>query len=99
MSGRRLAHLLLAIAGLLVAIYPVTLGANPTVTCRGAELNPGESCAKADGSATQSYEDRAAAAHNAVPVVVGVGMLVAAFGTGLFVADVRRDRNRLPASR
>ena len=28
----------------------------------------------------------------AAPVIVGVGLLVAAFGAGLFVADVRRDR-------
>jgi hypothetical protein len=93
MTGRRLAHLLLAIAGLLVAIYPFTLGASAPVTCRGVELHPGEACAKADGSATQSYEARAAAARSATPVIVGVGLLVAAFGTGLFVADVRRGRD------
>lgn len=91
---RRLAHLLLAITGLLVALYPVTLGARPSVTCRGVEMRPGDSCAKADGSATQSYQDRADAARDATPVIVGVGLLVAAFGTGLLVADVRRDRSR-----
>jgi hypothetical protein len=96
-SGRRLAHLGLAIAGLLVALYPFTLGANPSVTCRGVELRPGDSCAKADGSSTQSYEARAAAARNATPVIVGVGVLVAVFGAGLFVADVRRDRQRVSA--
>ena len=95
MSGRRLAHLGLAIAGLLVALYPFTLGADPTVTCRGVELRPGESCAKADGSSAQSYEARAAAARNAAPVIVGVGLLVAVFGAGLLIADVRRDRGRV----
>lgn len=92
MTGRRLAHLLLAVAGLLVALYPLTLGANPAVTCRGVELSPGQTCAKADGSAAQSYEARAADARNAAPVIIGVGLLVAAFGTGLFVSDVRKDR-------
>ena len=72
-SRRRLAHLLLAVAGLLVAIYPFTLGADPAVTCRGVELSPGETCAKADGSAAQSYEARAAAARNAAPVIVASG--------------------------
>ncbi len=92
MSGRRLAHLLLAVAGLLVALYPFTLGADPTVTCRGVELRPGQTCAKADGSAAQSYETRAADARNAAPVIVGVGLLVAAFGAALFVSDVRQGR-------
>lgn len=91
MTARRLAHLLLAVAGLLVALYPVTVGAHPAVTCRGVELSPGQSCAKADGSAAQSYEARAADARNAAPIIVGVGLLVAAFGAGLLVSDVRRD--------
>ena len=97
MSRRRVAHLVLAIAGLLVALYPFTLGADPTVTCRGVELRPGESCAKADGSAAQTYEARAADARNATPVIVGVGLLVAVFGAGLLIADVRRDRERVTA--
>jgi hypothetical protein len=97
MNRRRLAHLVLAIAGLLVALYPFTLGADPSVTCRGVELRPGESCAKADGSSAQTYEARAAAARNATPVIVGVGVLVAVFGAGLLIADVRRDRARATA--
>ena len=97
MSRRRVAHLVLAIAGLLVALYPFTLGADPTVTCRGVELRPGESCAKADGSSAQTYEARAADARNATPVIVGVGLLVAVFGAGLLIADVRRDRERVTA--
>ena len=46
-------------------------------------MRPGESCAKADGSSAQTYEARAAAARNAAPVIVGVGLLVAVFGAGL----------------
>jgi len=97
MSRRRLAHLVLALAGLLVVLYPFTLGADPSVTCRGVELRPGEFCAKADGSAAQTYEDRAADARNATPVIVGVGVLVAVFGAGLLIADIRRDRERVTA--
>ena len=81
----------------LAALYPFTFGAGPSVTCRGVELRPGESCAKADGSSAQTYEARAAAARNATPVIVGVGLLVAVFGTGLLIADVRRDRARITA--
>jgi hypothetical protein len=96
-SRRRLAHLLLAVAGLLVAIYPFTLGADPSVTCRGVELSPGEACPKADGSSAQSYEARSTDARNAAPVIVGMGLLVAVFGAGLFIADVRRDRQQVGA--
>ena len=92
LSRRGIAHLLLAIAGLLIAVYPVTVGATPAVTCRGVQLQPGQSCAKADGSASQSYEDRATDARHATPVLVGVGLLVAGFGTALLVADVLRTR-------
>jgi hypothetical protein len=94
-SGRRLAHVLLAVAGLVIAIYPFTLGAHPTPTCRGVPLQPGQTCTKADGSAEQTYEQRVAAARDATPVVVGVGVLVAAFGTALLVADVRGGRSRV----
>jgi hypothetical protein len=93
-TGRRLAHLLLAIAGLLIALYPFTIGADSTPTCRGVEMAPGGTCSKADGSAEQTYEQRRATARDAAPVIVGVGLLVAAFGTGLLVADVRRNRQR-----
>lgn len=97
MSWRRGAHLLLATAGLLVALYPFALGAHPTPTCRGVAMQPGETCAKADGSAVQTYEERRAAARDAGPVIVGVGVLVAAFGGGLLVADVRRGRDVVAA--
>lgn len=92
MPKKRLAHLLLAIAGLLVALYPITLGAHPTPTCRGVEMRPGDTCSKADGSAQQTYEERLATSRSATPVIIGVGLLVAGFGTALLVADVRRER-------
>ena len=51
-------------------------------------MRPGDMCAKADGSAVQSYEQRAGAPRNAVPVIMVVGLLVAAFGVALIIADV-----------
>jgi hypothetical protein len=95
MIGRRLAHAILAVAGLLVALYPFTLGADPTPTCRGVALHPGQTCRKADGSAEQTYEQRQRAARSAAPVIVGVGLLVAGFGTALLVGDVRRERQQV----
>lgn len=96
-TRRRLAHLLLALVGVLIVLYPFTLGAHPTPTCRGVQLQPGQTCDKADGSAKQTYEERLAAAQNAIPVIVGVGLLVAGFGTALFIGDVRRSREQITA--
>ena len=92
LTRRRLAHLLLALAGVLIVCYPFTVGAHPTPTCRGVRLQPGQTCSKADGSAEQTYEQRLATAKSATPVIVGVGLLVAGFGTALFIGDVRRTR-------
>ena len=50
---------------------------------------PGDRCAKADGSAAQTYEQRDATRRAAAPVIVGVGLLVAAFGTALLVTQRR----------
>ena len=61
-------------------------------------MQPGQTCSKADGSAEQTYEQRRAAARSATPVIVGVGLLVAAFGTGLLVAGLRRSRDPVPAA-
>ena len=51
----RLAQVGLIVAGLLIALYPFTLGASPDVDCRGVPMGPGQTCAKADGSAMASY--------------------------------------------
>mgnify|MGYP001432843949 FL=1 len=96
-TRRRIAHLLLALVGVLIVAYPFPLGANPTPTCRGVQLQPGQTCSKADGSAQQTYEERLATARNATPVIVGVGLLVAGFGTALFIGDVRRGREQISA--
>ncbi|BAK37228.1 hypothetical protein MLP_42140 [Microlunatus phosphovorus NM-1] len=96
-TRRRIAHLLLALVGVLIVAYPFTLGANPTPTCRGVQLQPGQTCSKADGSAEQTYEERLATAKNATPVIVGVGLLMAGFGTALFIGDVRRGREQISA--
>lgn len=56
-------------------------------------MQPGQTCTKADGSAEQTYEQRRAAAHDAAPVIVGIGVLVAGFGTALLVGDLRKDRH------
>lgn len=95
MRGRakaRIAHLAVIIAGLIIVAYPFTLGASPAVTCRGEVMSAGDTCAKADGSEQQTYDERAEAISNAKPVIIGVGIVVAGFGVVLLAGEVRRGR-------
>ena len=78
------------VIGLLIVLYPLTVGGAAPITCRGVTMGPGDRCAKADGSAVQTYEQRAATRRAATPVLVGVGLLVAAFGTALLLTERRR---------
>jgi hypothetical protein len=84
------AHALVVLVGLVVLAYPFTLGAAPQVTCRGATMRPGDSCAKADNSGSQTYEQRARDVRNARPVIAVGGALVAGFGGVLLVSELRR---------
>jgi hypothetical protein len=88
--GTWLAHALVVVVGLVVLAYPFTLGAIPHPSCRGATMQPGDSCAKADNSGSQTYEQRARDARNARPVIAVGGALVAGFGVVLLVGELRR---------
>ena len=90
------AHAVVVLVGLLVLLYPFTLGASPEVTCRGATMRPGDVCAKAGDVGTQSYEQRAAAVRNARPVIAVGGLLLAGFGVVLLTGELRR-RPGMPA--
>lgn len=85
-----MAHAVVTLVGLLILLYPFTLGAHPAITCRGVEIRAGQSCAKADHSGVRTYEQSRRAADQAKPVVVGVGLLVAAFGAVLLAGDRSR---------
>ena len=91
----RVGHLVLLLAGLAAVVYALTLGGSTDLRCRGEAMTPGSVCVKADGSEGQSYEQRLATRRSAQPVVAGVGVLVAGFGTALLVTDLRR-RPRTP---
>ena len=86
----RVAHGVLIAIGLIIFLFPLTVGANPTISCRGVEMHPGDTCAKAQGGGVQTYEQRYRTASRAKPVIVSVGVLVIAFATYLLVADLRR---------
>lgn len=91
---RRLwAQLALVLVGLVALGWALTVAANPTITCRGTVMGPGDVCANADGTRVQSYEQRLAAHQDARPVIGAVGVVVAGFGAALSVAELRRRRS------
>ncbi|MGO4956478.1 hypothetical protein ACTQ49_04255 [Luteococcus sp. Sow4_B9] len=81
---RRVANLVLALVGLGLAGYGIWSITNPSFTCRGVEMHPGDVCHKNDFSQmgtdeVQTYEDRVHAARLSQPVVVISGLAMAAF--------------------
>lgn len=92
MRGRLARHAALALLGLLGVLWALTLGANPVITCHEVVMRPGDVCANADGTRTQTYQERWDAAQGARPVVGGVGLVVAGFGVALLRAEWRAGR-------
>jgi drug/metabolite transporter (DMT)-like permease len=90
--SRTIAHVVLIVAGLLIMVYPVTVGAGAAINCRGVAMQPGSSCVKADGSSAQTYEQRARARRAATPVLMVVGLGVAGFGLTLLLTGRRRPQ-------
>lgn len=96
MRGRLLLHAALVVLGLLGVVWALTLGADPVITCRDAVMRPGDVCANAEGTSSQTYQQRWDAAQGARPVVAGVGLVVAGFGVVLLRAEWRAGQ---PADR
>lgn len=78
------AQALLAAAGLAAVLWAVWWSANPEILCREVVMRPGEVCANAQGTKTQTYEERYAAAQGARPIVGVVGVLVIGFAVVLY---------------
>ena len=96
---RTVANTVLVVVGIMIMAYPLTLGGSAPIRCRGVVMEPGGVCPKADGSAVQSYEQRAQARRNAVPVIMVVGLLIAGFGGTLLIMDSRAgQRSKTVAS-
>jgi hypothetical protein len=87
----RIAQLVLIVVGLLIVVYPLTLGASQALMCRGQLMGPGDACPKADGSGRQTYEQRVHDAATARPIMITVGLAVVGFGVVLLVTRTRRN--------
>lgn len=83
-------HLVLVVVGLGAVVWVLTLGAQPTITCRDVVMAPGDVCANAQGTRVQTYQERLDAARDARPVIGGAGLALAGFGAHLCVAELRR---------
>ena len=71
--------------GLGAALWGAFLLTSGTVTCRGVEMQPGDVCTKSSFTdlttqETQTYEQRKQSMRQSQPTVIGVGLVVAAFG-------------------
>lgn len=96
-TPRRLAHLLLALAGLALLAFGIVAAASPQVSCRGVPMQPGDVCHKNDFSQlgsdqVQTYEQRLQAARTSQPVVIGMGAAMLLFGGALLGGDLRREQ-------
>lgn len=99
LSRARLAHGVLIVVGLMIFLFPLTVGTTPTISCRGVVMGPGDTCAKAQNGGVQTYEQRYRTERQAKPIIVGVGVLVMAFGAYLLLAEVRRRPSSSLSSR
>lgn len=82
-------HVALLVLGLLGPVWALTIGANPVIMCHERVMQPGDTCANAEGTQVQTYQQRWDAAQGARPVVGVVGLVVAVFAVGLLRAEVK----------
>ena len=96
---RRLALWAFVVAALALAVWGVATWVSPSTQCRGTEMGPGDVCSYSSytdtgTTRTQTYEERVAAARQSAPVVVGLGLVAAGFGTHLARQAGRRAEER-----
>ncbi len=91
---RRLTLWAFVIAALALAAWGVSTWVSPSTLCRGQEMGPGDVCSYSsytdtDTDRTQTYEERVAASRQSAPVVIGLGLAAAGFGTFVAVRSMR----------
>lgn len=85
---RKVAQLAVIVVGVGLLGWGVLIWVNPTASCRGNPMGPGDVCHYASTtSATtdrvQTYEQRVANLRSNAPVVIALGLGLAGFGVGL----------------
>ena len=88
-TWQRWVNLALVAIGIAAVIYGAAFMGRGAVTCRGAEMQPGDVCHKSSQTElhtaqNQTYEQRRAAALAQRPTVVVAGIVIAGFGAFLY---------------
>ena len=84
-------------AGIALLVWGIVVMASPTISCRGVEMHPGDTCHKATYTATrtdtvQTYEQRRQSIAQSRPTVTGLGVAVTAFGVVMSWQTVKARR-------
>lgn len=96
LSWRSVLDWVLVAAGVAMLWWGMAGMANPTVSCRGAVMAPGDVCYKSSYTSlrtdtVQSYEQRRRAVAQSRPTVIGLGAVTLAFGVTMVVSRARRS--------
>ncbi|MDO4783690.1 MAG: hypothetical protein Q3997_01155 [Propionibacteriaceae bacterium] len=99
---QRIVHALVVLAGLALTGWGLGMLAASSASCRGVAMGPGDTCyyaspGEARTQRVQTYEERVSAVRSSAPVVMGLGVLTAAFGAFLFVQEIRRPARQTAA--
>lgn len=86
------------VAGLAIAVWGVVSWVAPSTSCRGVEMQPGDTCTyssltNVDGGEVQRYEDRIAVAREQAPFAVAAGIGIVIFGTALIVSSAKATKD------
>lgn len=96
---RLVLDVVVAAAGVTLLVWGIMVMASPTVSCRGVEMHPGDTCHKATYTAThtdtvQTYEQRRRSIAQSRPTVIGLGIALTVFGAVMTWQTVRvRDHS------
>ncbi|WP_229771640.1 hypothetical protein [Cutibacterium porci] len=96
---RLVLDVIVVIAGVALLVWGIVVMASPTISCRGVEMHPGDTCHKATYTAThtdtvQTYEQRRRSVAQSRPTVIGLGAALTVFGAVLSWQTVRaRDHS------
>lgn len=91
--GRKLAHVAVIVVGAGLVVWGLLLWVNPTASCRGVQMGPGDVCSYASTTSTttdrvQTYEERVGGLRSNAPVVIVLGLGLAGFGGALLRRQV-----------
>lgn len=91
---KRIALWAFVAASVALTVWGVVILVNPTTSCRGEEMGPGDVChysspTNEQTDQVQTYEERIATVRQQVPFIIGLGVAMTAFGIYVAARDAR----------